>query len=185
MKKTLGPIYADDATENVSLLLRLRLPWLIAGLLLGGITTLVVSRFETTLEADVRLAFFIPIIVYMSGAVGAQTESIYVHNLNKHQATLRVYLIKELALGLMLGAIFGAILALFAFVVFGAQAVATTVGLAMFTGVATASIVGLIVPTILKREHQDPSVGAAPVVTAIQDLISLLIYFVIASTIIL
>ncbi|MBW3538568.1 magnesium transporter [Candidatus Parcubacteria bacterium] len=184
-KKIPGPVYADDATEGVNLLLRLRLPWLVAGLLLGTLTAVVVARFESLLASDVRLAFFIPVIVYMTGAVGAQTESIYVHNLSRRQAKFRIYLLKEMLLGLILGAIFGVVLGLGTLLVLNSQAVALTVGLAMFAGVATASIVGLLVPNILKREHQDPAAGAAPVVTVIQDLVSLLIYFLIADAIIL
>jgi Mg/Co/Ni transporter MgtE len=105
-------IYADDATEDVGLLLRLRLPWLIVGLLIGTGMTLLVSRFEAVLSREVSLAFFIPVIVYMSGAVATQTETIYVRNLARRQAKFSTYLVKEFILGLLIGGLCGSFIGL-------------------------------------------------------------------------
>ncbi len=178
-------IYANDATEKVSLLLRLRLPWLAIGLLFGSITTLIVARFETLLATEVRLAFFIPIIVYLSDAVGTQTETIYVRNLAKRQTRFSIYLVKELTIGLILGVIFGLAMALFAFIWLRSEEVAATVGIAMFASIASATVIALIVPTILRNRHQDPALGSGPFTTVIQDLVSLLIYFLVATALIL
>ena len=76
-------IYADDAKEKVGFLLRLRLPWLIIGLVGGTLASFLVSRFEEILSQNISLAFFLPLIVYMSDAVGTQTETIFVRNLAK------------------------------------------------------------------------------------------------------
>lgn len=185
MKNNSQPQYADDATEDVSLLLRLRLPWLVWGLVLGLLLTIAMSKFESILAAELRLAFFIPVIVYMSDAVGTQTQTIFVRNLAKGPVKLANYLVKELALGLILGGIFGLGIGLFALLWFNSSKVAATVGLAMSASVTTATILALLVANLLKAEHQDPAVGAGPVTTVIQDLISVLIYFGVASLIIL
>ena len=179
-------IYADDSTEDVSLLLKLRMPWLIIGLGIGIIITFVVSRFEAVLDQQVSLAFFIPVIVYMSDAVGTQTETIYIRNLSKKQIKFSIYFFKELAVGLAVGSIAGALLGLFAWVWLGSSSVAITVGLALLASITTAAVVALIIPTILHRGFKvDPAVGAGPFTTVLQDLISLVIYFIIASLIIL
>ena len=68
----------DEVKEPVGHLIEHRLPWLILGLLGGIITSIIVSKYEVILSADVKLAFFIPLIVYMSDAVGTQTETIYI-----------------------------------------------------------------------------------------------------------
>jgi len=181
-------IYADDATEEVGLLVRLRLPWLLVGLVVGAVITFAVSRFEHVLASQVSLAFFIPIIVYMSDAVGTQTETIYIRNLSRHRAKIKlsVYIVKELLLGLIIGTASGLLLALFALIWLGSPAIALTVGLAMMASITTAAVLALFVPTLLGRfKKVDPAVGAGPFTTAIQDLLSLLIYFLIASLIIL
>ncbi len=181
-------IYADDATEEVGLLVRLRLPWLLVGLGVGAIITLVVSQFEKVLANQVSLAFFIPIIVYMSDAVGTQTETIYIRNLSRHREKIKlsVYLIKELLLGLIIGSASGLLLGLFAMIWLDSPTIALTVGLAMLGSITTAALLALLIPTLLQRfKKVDPAVGAGPFTTAIQDLVSLVIYFAIASVIIL
>lgn len=179
-------IYADDATEEVGLLIRIRLPWLILGLVFGIIITFMISRFETVLNEQVSLAFFIPVIIYMSDAFGTQTETIYVRNLSLKQAKFSVYLVKELLLGLVVGSISGLLLGLFALIWIQSPAIAFTVGLALFASITSAAIVALIVPTLLhKLVRIDPAVGAGPFTTVLQDMISLLMYFAIASAIIL
>lgn len=180
-------IYANDATESVGFLLKLRLPWLIIGLIAGGLTTIAVSRFEHILQSEVRLAFFIPLIVYMSGAVGTQTETIFVRNASKGRLrakSLVKYAVKELFQGVALGAIFGVLVAIFAYSWLGSSSVAATVGTAMAASVACATLVGLAIPAILKQEHQDPALGAGPFTTVTQDFVSLMIYFAIATLLI-
>lgn len=177
-------IYADDATESVGFLLRLRTPWLLVGLLGGALATILVSRFEKVISENISLAFFLPIIVYMSDAVGTQTETIFVRNLaRKRQLNLAAYILKELGIGLILGLIFGLLVGLFAAGWFKSRDVAITVGLAMFVNVTIAPLVALIVPTVLKREHTDPALGSGPFATVIQDIASLLVYFLVASLI--
>jgi magnesium transporter len=174
-------IYADDTKESIPLLLRLRLPWLIGGLILGTFTALMVSRYGGLLEEEVRLAYFMPLVVYISAAVGAQTQEVYVRNLAKGHARFGTYFFKELVQGIVLGTLFGTIIGTFISVFFKATDVAMAVGLSMLVTVSLSTLVGLLVPNILKKEHQDPAVGAAPVTNAVQDLLSLLIYLTIAS----
>lgn len=180
-------IYADDSTEGVRLLLRLRLPILLVGLIIGGFTTILVSKFQRVISQQVSLAFFIPIVVYIADAVGTQTETIFVRNLSiKKPVKLSTYLIKEFLVGLAIGLISGLLMGGFAYLWLGSAAVAATVGLAMLASITTAALFGLLVPTVIhKMARIDPAIGAGPFTTVIQDLITVLIYFAIASAIIL
>lgn len=174
------PIYADDATEKVGLLLKLRLPWLVVGLLGGIVVSLVVSNFENIISKNIGLAYFVPIITYLSDAVGTQTETIYVRNLVKKQISFYTYLLKELSLGVALGLLFGLIIGLFAFFWLGSIKLALSVGLAMCINIIIAPLMALLIPEILFKEHTDPALGAGPFTTVVQYLISLLVYFGIA-----
>ncbi len=174
----------DEVHEPVGHLLEHRLPWLVLGLFGGIITSIIVSKYEKILSADLRLAFFIPVIVYMSDAVGTQTETIFVRHLKKTGASFSKYLAKETAIGLCLGMIFGSAIGLFAAYWLGSAAVGLTVGLSMLINVSIAPILATLVPELLYKEHSDPALGAGPLATIIQDLISLLIYFFVASLII-
>lgn len=179
------PQLEDDTKENISLLIEHRLPWLFVGLLGGIGLTLVSSGFEEVLVKNIGLAYFIPVIVYMASAVGTQTDTVYVRNLGKKRTKFSTYLFKELCLAIVLGALFGILISLFAFLVFKNWSIAMTVGLSMFVTMSIAPIIALTIPTLLKREHTDPAVGTGPFVTVIQDFTSLFIYFLIASFILL
>lgn len=174
----------DDAKERVSLLIKERLPWLIVGLLGGIIITILVSKFANILSKNISLAFFLPVIVYMSDAIGTQTENIYVRNLAKFRDNFLQYFIKELVMGISFGIIFGTLLGLFAQLWIGSTAVSLIVATSMFINGMIAPIVALIVPELLFKEHEDPALGAGPFTTIVQNLISLSVYLLMATLII-
>jgi magnesium transporter len=177
--------YADDNTEGVRLLIRLRLPWLLAGLVGASLASLLVSRFEATLARDIHLAFFLPAIVYMSDAVGTQTENIYVRNVAREKINYSLYVVKEFLLGLSIGALFGVIIWGVILLWLHDTHIAMTVGLAMFINITIAPLLALMLPSLLEREHTDPALGAGPITTIIQQILSLFIYFAVASFILL
>ena len=162
-----------------------RLPWLLIGLLGGILATFIVAKYEAILAAEVRLVFFIPIIVYLSDALGTQTETIYVRELSeRNHFNLIRYILKECVIGLGLGLISGIILGLFSASWLSSPAIGLTVGLTMLINLTIAPVLAIFIPNILYRRHADPALGAGPIATVIQDLISLVIYFLIANIVI-
>lgn len=177
--------YADDDKYPISTLALMRLPSLFGGLFLGIGLSFATSRFEEVISESVQIAFFIPFVVYMAAAVGSQTQTIYARDLRSGKAKFTTYLIKETALGLILGIIFGLASWLISDLWFGVRPVSHAVGLSMLAVISTAPLVGLVITEIFQLEHQDPAVGAGPVATVIQDTISVLVYGSIATAIIL
>ena len=174
----------DVMLERVDHLIEHRIPWLIIGLVGGLFTTFIVSKYETIISADVRLAFFIPIIVYLSDAIGTQTETIYIRELSKKKVNFIKYILKESVIGMSLGVISGLVLGIFAAYWLKSSAIGFTIGLTMLFNLTTAPILAVTIPSIIYKRHSDPALGSGPVATIIQDLISLLVYFLIASIII-
>lgn len=185
MQDKTAPVLADDATERVSQLIKLRLPWLILGLVGGIVTTLFIGQFERLLSEQIQLAFFIPIIVYLSDAIGTQTEDIYIRNLARKRVRFIKYFTKEFFLGLIFGAIFGVCVGFFSFIWLGDFQISLSVGLAMFLSASIATLIAIIIPTVFFEENTDPATGSGPIKTVIQDFVSILIYFLISSFIIL
>lgn len=184
MAKKKRVLYANDATESVQLLLRLRLPWLFIGLVLSFATAAVVSRYEEILSMDARVAFFMPLIVYISAAVGTQTSTIYIHNLSKKQAKFTTYIFKELSLGVILGLVFGIAVGLFTNFWLKSSELAMAVCIAIFFSISCATVFALIITALLNKTKSDPATGAEPIVTVIQDTLSLVIYFWVISLIV-
>jgi len=176
---------ADDDTESVGLLFRLRLPPLIVGLFLGMILSFSVSRLEEVIATNVSVAFFIPFVVYLAAAVGAQTQAIYVRELRSGKSSFKGYFAKECALGVCFGIIFAVITGVLVNLWFGDIQLSKAVALSVLGAVGVAPVVALVVTELLELEHTDPAVGAGPIATVIQDTISVLVYGFITTAILL
>lgn len=186
-KRTNGIKYANDATESTSLLLKLRLPVLVLGLLGGIATSVFLSRFEKVLSENVAIAFFVPLMVYISDAIATQTETIYIRNLKNKpgEKLFWKYFGKELLLGMAIGVIFGTITAVSTYLWLQNGRISLTIGIAMALSMTCAPIVALVTANIMYKIHEDPAVGAGPFATLIGDVVTLLIYFAVASLILL
>ena len=97
------PVLIDEVLDHLPHLIRLRLPWLMLGLFIAFLSTMFVSRFEEIISENISLAFFLPMIVYMSDAVGTQSETIFVRQLQMGKMNLKKYLLMEFQIGLFMG----------------------------------------------------------------------------------
>lgn len=166
------------AEEGVGQRLRHRLPWLLVGLVGAMGSAVLVGAFDERLDANVLIALFIPAIVYMAGAVGAQTVTVLVRGMAvgvKARDTIR----RELISGLVTGAAIGGTFFVFALIGWGDSEVALAVGLALLASCSTATVVALALPAGFERLGIDPAFGSGPLVTVIQDLLSIAVYFAI------
>jgi magnesium transporter len=169
--------------ERVGRRLLHRLPWLALGLLGAMLSAWLVGKSEEQLTRTVQLAFFMPAIVYMADAVGTQTETLAVRGLSVG-VSLRDFLAKELMAGTLIGLIIGALFLPFSLMLFNDAAVAATVSLSLLCSCAVASGVAMVLPWLLARLGKDPAFGSGPLATVIQDLLSLVIYLAIASSLV-
>jgi len=175
-----GQTQAHDALEaNPAHRTRDRLPWLFVGLAGSMVATLVMAHFEAVLQARVAVAFFVPAIVYLADAIGTQTEAIAVRFLSVDHVPLRKLLAGEMVAGLLIGLSLGVVILPTVWLVFHDFRLALAVALAVLAAGGCAATTGLIFPYILHRLGKDPALGSGPVATIIQDVFSLLIYFLI------
>ena len=156
-----------------------RLPWLLVGLAMSTGAIGLMASFERALQANVMIAFFIPALVYLTDAIGTQTEAIAVRGLSLRERPLIQILVGEIATGGMIGLALGLIAFLGVWLVFSEIAIALGVGLALFAAGTLASTIGLLLPWALSRLDIDPAFGSGPVGTIIQDVLTILVYFAI------
>ncbi len=177
--------YADDDTSSIRRLLKLRIPSLLCGLVLGFLLSFVASRFEAVLAENIAVAFFIPFIVYLADAVGTQTQNIYARDLKSGKASFKTYFLKESVLGVVLGLIFASLTALILMLWFQSVELTLAVSLGVLGAIASAPLIALIICEVLELEREDPAVWAGPIATVVQDTVSVLIYGLIATVVIL
>ena len=159
-----------------------RLPWLLLGLLGGMFAAQVVGYFEETLEANLLLAAFIPLIVYMSSAVGMQTEAFIIRDLAMdRKIPFRAYFFRQMIVVGALGVFCAAALFGVSTVLHSNVPLSAVLSSALFAAMFSSILTGLLIPWLLSRFHTDPANASGPVATIIQDILSLMIYFTIAT----
>jgi len=160
-----------------------RLPWLIVGTAGCVLATGLMATFESTLKADLAVAFFIPGIVYLADAIGTQSEAIAVRGLSFSSTPIPQLLKGELKTGFYLGIALALVVFPFIWLTFNAS-LAFAVSVALICASSVATSIGILLPSLLSRMGKDPAYGSGPVATIVQDLLSLLIYLSVISLLI-
>lgn len=168
------------ATANVRAILRSRAPWLLVGTVMGLGLGFVSSLFEHTLRESVAVAYFVPVVAYIADSVGAQSEGITVRALATIKLRYPLYLARELAVGVLLGVVIGLFGGLGAALIAGEADIGAAVGLALLCGCTVAAFIGSALPIAARALGADPAVVSGPLATAIQDALTVVIYFLFA-----
>jgi magnesium transporter len=168
-----------------------RAGWLTALFVGEMLTATAMSAFEAEIERAVVLALFVPLIISSGGNSGSQASTLVIRALALGEVSLRDWwrvARREIAAGLALGGILGSIgfLRITIWSAFSAiygphwMLVAVTVGLALVGIVLWGTLVGSLLPFILRRLGFDPATSSAPFVATLVDVTGLVIYFTVA-----
>jgi magnesium transporter len=139
------------------------------------------SRFESLLAANIAIAFFVPAIVYIADAVGTQAEAVAVRGISLTEGLSRPVLSGEFGTGVLIGGAFALLSFPAIWIAFGNIGLAATVALTLIAAASVATSIGVVLPWIFARLGYDPAYGSGPVATVIQDVVSLVIYFCVAT----
>ncbi|WP_018933321.1 magnesium transporter [Gracilibacillus lacisalsi] len=162
-----------------------RLPWLIALLFLGMLTASIITRFEAALEEVAILAAFIPLIAGMAGNTGTQALAVAVRSIStgelEKKGKIKV-IWRETKTGLITGFCCGIIIIMLISLVYNQFFLGIIVGISLMATLLIATISGAFVPMMMDRFNIDPAVASGPFITTLNDLISIFIYFGLATT---
>ncbi|MFA1818813.1 magnesium transporter [Virgibacillus oceani] len=173
----------DFNTKPLTAAIR-RLPWLILLLFIGLVSGSIIAGFEATLEQVVALAFFMPLIAGMTGNTGTQSLAVVVRGLTTEDLSFKqvVKLIfREFWVGIMIGVTCGILILIIAYVWQGSFTLGIVVGSSLLLTLIIGTLAGTIIPLVLYKFNVDPAVASGPLITTINDILSLLIYFGIAT----
>jgi len=161
-----------------------RVPWLALLFVAELLTALSLSAFERSMgEKLLLLVMFMPLVNASAGNTGSQMAGLIIRGLAVQEMDVGDWMrvcLRELRMGLSLGAMLAA-LAVLAAMLFGRPwYVALAVGLAMLIALTIANLAGSMIPLGLKRLRLDPAVTSAPLIASLMDVLSVVIYFSIA-----
>lgn len=175
----------DSTNDSVIKTAMKRLPWLIILTFLGMITATILGSFEDTLSKVALLAAFIPIISGMSGNSGTQSLAVSVRNISTgdidEQSKFKVAL-REAGSGLLSGIVCSIILIIIIISIYRQPLLAVIVGGSLTCAMTVGTLVGSMIPLLMNKLKIDPAVASGPFITTINDIVSMLIYFGLATS---
>ena len=197
VKSDLGEDYAklagltdrEDMKEPLFRSIRKRIPWLLVLLILGIAVSTVIGMFEGVISQIALIVCFQSLILDMAGNVGTQSLAVTIRVVSDGALKFReraFLVLKEVRVGFFNGLILG----LGSFLLIGLYihfvkeydwvfsfAASGCVGAALLVAMAVSSLVGTVTPLFFKRVGVDPAVASGPLITTVNDLVAVCIYY--------
>jgi magnesium transporter len=194
IQKIGGTEALDEPYLDISIpkLLKKRAGWLVLLFLGEMLTASAMQFFQHEIETATVLALFIPLIMSSGGNSGSQASTLIIQAMALGELTITDWwkvMRRELITGFLLGAILGSIgllrisiwqnLHIFDY---GEHwnLLAMTIFFSLIGIVLWGSLMGSMLPIILKRLKLDPAASSAPFVATLVDVTGIVIYFSVA-----
>ena len=162
----------EDIFASVWKSLRNRWTWLAVNLVTAFIASRVIGLFEGSIEKLVALAALMPIVAGIGGNSGNQTITMIVRALALGQVSLssaKRLLRKEVIVAFLNGLIWGGVIGLVAWLLYGSAALGAVMTAAMTLNLLLAALMGVLIPMTLIRYGRDPAMGSSVMITALTD----------------
>ncbi|MGI6710335.1 MAG: magnesium transporter [Bacilli bacterium] len=191
---------AIEATrESIFSAVKKRVPWLMILLVLNLFTSLIISGFEKTLATIGLLAMFMPLVLGMAGNTGTQSLAVTIRSLSedalKSKKEVIKHILREALIGFFNGLVVGIMVFLMANLVVGittnafftAENIKTgaVIGASIMLTLAVSTTAGALIPVVFNMIKIDPALASGPLITTINDIVALTIYFGLATILLL
>jgi magnesium transporter len=194
IQKMGGTEALDEPYTTISLtrMVKKRASWLVILFLGEMLTATALKYYEGELAKAIVLSLFLPLVISSGGNAGSQAATLVIRALALGEFKLRDWwrvMRRELAAGFSLGVILGIIgflrISIWSFIfpnTYGEHwmLVAITVGTALVGIVMWGSLMGSMLPLVIKRAGFDPATSSAPFIATLVDVTGLIIYFSVA-----
>ena len=182
--RSMAGLGEDDMFSPVIASARRRAVWLGINLLTAFLAAWVIGRFAETIRELVALAVLMPVVAGMGGIAGSQTLTIAIRGIALGplvKSNIRPLLEKELAVGLVNGVIWSAVVALIVVVWFGDFSLGLIIGVAMIINLLVAALAGALIPVVLKRYGIDPAIAGGVILTTVTDVVGFMTFLGLAT----
>ena len=192
--KLAGLTSEEDLDEPLFKSIKKRIPWLFILLFLGIVVAGVIQSFQQFIPTSLIILYtFQSLILGMSGNSGTQSLAVTIRLLANDDITLKEkfrFVFKELRVGIFNGLIIGGISFIFVglYLTFlegeflksinlSGFAISLSVGVSLFASMLIASLTGTLIPLLFKKIGIDPAVASGPLITTINDFVSVFVYY--------
>lgn len=172
MRSMGGLSQGEDVFAPVSKAVKTRWAWLAINLCTAFIASRVIGLFEHSIAQLVALAALMPIVAGIGGNTGNQTITMIVRALALQQlqsGNVSFLLLRELGVALVNGLVWGGVMGVITWLLYGDPALGGVMMLAMTLNLLVAALMGVIIPMTMTKLGKDPAVGSSVMITAITD----------------
>ena len=165
-----------------------RIVWLLILMLSSTITGAIITKYENAFAAIPLLVSFIPMIMGTGGNCGAQSSTLIIRGLATDEVEVRDVLKviwKEIRVAIVVGFALAILNGLYIMIRYRDPMLSITLGLTLMLTVILAKLIGCCLPLLAKKLKLDPALMASPLITTIVDTCSVLIFFNVATMIML
>jgi len=162
----------EDIFASVWSSVKNRWAWLAINLVTAFIASRVIGAFEGSIEKLVALAALMPIVAGIGGNSGNQTITMIVRAIamgQVEQSAMNRLLKKELGVALFNGLVWGSLLGVLAWWLYGNVELGMVMTAAMTLNLLLAASAGVLIPMIRIRLGADPALGSSVMITALTD----------------
>ena len=163
-----------------------RIFWLLVLMLSSAVTGSVITKYENAFAAVPLLVSFIPMVMGTGGNSGSQTSTLVIRGLAIEEIKLKDWfkvLWKELRVALVVGVLLFIANCIKVYIQYQDIKLCITLGLTLIATIIVSKSIGCLLPILAKKLKQDPAIMAAPLITTVVDLCSIMVYFSIATMI--
>ena len=180
----LGGVREDDFYRAALATARARFSWLLINLGTAVLASLVIGRFQATIEQIVALAVLMPIVASMGGNAGTQTLTVAVRALAAKELTptnAGRIVGKEVLVGGVNGIGFAVLTGGVAWLWFGEAKIGAVIALAMVVNMVVAALAGITIPLALERTGADPAIASGVFLTTVTDVVGFAVFLGLAA----
>ncbi len=149
-----------------------RWAWLAINLITALVASRVIGLFEGSIEKLVALAALMPIVAGIGGNSGNQTVTMIVRAIaigQVEQSAMQRLLRKELGVALFNGLVWGSVLGVIAWLLYGNAPLGAVMTAATTLNLLLAASAGVMIPMLRQRLGADPAIGGSVMITALTD----------------
>ena len=174
----------EDIFSSVWSSAKNRGPWLALNLCTAFVASRVVGAFEGSIEKLAALAALMPIVAGIGGNSGNQTTTLIVRSIALGQVSAsnaRRLLAREFGVSAFNGVVWGGVLGILTWGLYGSVALGGVMALAMLLNLMVGALTGFFIPLVMERFGRDPAVGSSVFLTFVTDSMGFFIFLGLAT----
>lgn len=163
---------------------RNRIGWLLVLMLSATLTQTIIAHYQEAFTAVPLLVSFIPMLTDTGGNCGSQSSTLIIRGIaldEIHFKDIFKVIFKEFRVAILVGAALAVVNGIYMVIRYHDTMLALLVSISLVATILIAKLIGCVLPLVAKKLRLDPAIMAAPLITTIVDVCSIMVYFQVAT----